>query len=368
MTLRAGFVGAGRMADLHARCLADVDGCEVAGFVDVDAGRAAAARETHGAAFADTTLEPHLHELDAVWVTTPPFAHREPAETALAADVAVYLEKPLAVAPADARAIADAAAASDAPSTVGYHYREESVVRTLRDLRAAGRLGEPLSFAGTWWGWIGPLTWWKDAARSGGQTVEQATHLYDLARTILGEAERVSAVADTLAYADDPEMTGEDVASASVRFERGVGSFTTTCAAHDYTVRAELLYEDATVRIPSFKRLEVHYEEDPVETYEFDDEGDYLHPPNPAYRRLDRRFVEAVRDGDEGPVPPADALRTYELTRAVLRAAETGESVVPGADRGDGDGDGGGTDGTGGDGGGTDGTGGDGGTEEGADA
>lgn len=331
MTLTAGFVGAGRMADLHARCLADVDGCEVAGFVDVDADRAAAAREAHDADFAATTLEPHLHELDAVWVTTPPFAHREPAAAALAADVGVYLEKPLAVDPGDARAVADAAAASDAPCTVGYHYREESVVRTLRELRTEGRLGEPLSFAGTWWGWIGPLPWWKDASRSGGQTVEQATHLYDLARTVLGEPVRVSAVADTLAFADDPEMTGEDVASASVRFERGVGSFTTTCAAHDYTVRAELLFSEATVRMPSFKRLEVHYEEDPVETYAFDDEGDYLHPPNPAYRRLDRKFVDAVRDGGEGPVTAADARRTYELTRAVCRAAETGESVVPGA-------------------------------------
>jgi predicted dehydrogenase len=328
MTIEIAMVGAGRMGDLHARCLREIDGAEVVGFVDVDPDAAASARADHDAAFDDTELPPHLGDVDAVWVTTPPFAHREPAVAALEAGVHVYLEKPIATERADAEAIADAAAGSDAACTVGYHYREESVIRTLRDLEVDGRLGAPIAFAGTWWGWIGPLDWWRDASLSGGQTVEQATHLYDLGRYLLGDARRVSAEVDQLAHDDDPEMTGEDVVSASVRFDDGIGTFTTTCAATEYTVRAEAVYEEATVRIPHFKRLEVHYDANPTEVYEFD-EGTYLHPPNPAYRRLDRRFVEAIRTGEPAPVPVADALRTDALTRAVHRAAEAGEAVQP---------------------------------------
>lgn len=71
-------------------------------------------------------------ELDAVIVATPPETHADLASAALARSLAVLVEKPLAPSLADARRLADAAAAANRPVMVGFNRRRLPAAERLR--------------------------------------------------------------------------------------------------------------------------------------------------------------------------------------------------------------------------------------------
>ncbi len=82
-------------------------------------------------------------ELDAVVVSTPPNTHAEPTLAALERRLHVFVEKPIALAPADARRMEEAAAKAERTLMVGYNARGMGSWRTVKRLlsdRAIGTL------------------------------------------------------------------------------------------------------------------------------------------------------------------------------------------------------------------------------------
>lgn len=80
-------------------------------------------------------------KIDAVFVCTPDFLHAEHAIAALRADKHVFLEKPMAITIADCDAILAAAKASRGKLYVGHNMRFFPVVKKMREIIAAGRIG-----------------------------------------------------------------------------------------------------------------------------------------------------------------------------------------------------------------------------------
>jgi len=107
--LRAGVIGAGVFGGYHAAKWASFPGVRLAGVHDPHPDRAQALAERHGGeAFAD--LASLLDAVDLVSIAAPAHTHADLALRALEAGRPVYVEKPLAVEPGDADAIAAAAA------------------------------------------------------------------------------------------------------------------------------------------------------------------------------------------------------------------------------------------------------------------
>src|SRR4051812_15358679 len=93
-TLRVGIVGAGRMGRERARA-AKLLGAEVVAVCDPDLERATAlASDVHAEVLPDTA---HLDmsELDVLFECTPPAARGGVQEKAIAAGVALFVEKPI---------------------------------------------------------------------------------------------------------------------------------------------------------------------------------------------------------------------------------------------------------------------------------
>src|SRR5215217_7006929 len=78
--LRLGFVGTGGVATRHATILSGFDDVALVAATDVDPTRAAAFSEQFGAEAVDDVAALLTHELDAVYVCVPPFAHRPRSE------------------------------------------------------------------------------------------------------------------------------------------------------------------------------------------------------------------------------------------------------------------------------------------------
>jgi predicted dehydrogenase len=125
-------LGAGAMGAHHARVIAHHPGAELGLVVDVDESRARAVADDSGAKWATDPSEALDH--DAVVVAVPTEAHLAAVRPLLWADRPVLVEKPVATATADVRAMTELAADRDVPFLCGFVERFNPVVRTALDL------------------------------------------------------------------------------------------------------------------------------------------------------------------------------------------------------------------------------------------
>lgn len=96
-TRRVALLGAGYIADWHAKCLKSVAGVELVAVCDQAQARAEALAATYGIARTYGSLEAMLQaeKLDAVHILLPPDLHFSAASTVIEAGVSVFLEKPM---------------------------------------------------------------------------------------------------------------------------------------------------------------------------------------------------------------------------------------------------------------------------------
>jgi predicted dehydrogenase len=307
---RIGFVGAGGVAARHAGTLAKFPDTTLVAVTDPDSARAKSFGRKFGLAAVpdvDRLLETGLN---AVYVCVPPFAHGPVEEAVASAGLDLFVEKPIALDYATAERVAEAVAAAGVVSAVGHHWRYAASVglaqRLLRDTPVRLVLG-------AWLDRVPPVEWWAQRGHSGGQIIEQAVHILDLARLLAGEVAEVYAAAnENPPTAPDADVDG--ATAATLRFTGGaVGTLAATCLL-GWKHRAGLeIYADD---------LALNLTEDGI-----DIRGSGLRQwqpvdPGEAKRAADRAFVDAVLgNGDDIRVPYREALRTHRLACAVARAA-----------------------------------------------
>ena len=92
-----GFIGAGAIANFHARAVAAARGARAIGVVSRRRSTAEAFAKEHGLGFASDSVSELLKQpgLDAVCITTPSALHLEPALAAIRAGKHLMIEKPL---------------------------------------------------------------------------------------------------------------------------------------------------------------------------------------------------------------------------------------------------------------------------------
>jgi predicted dehydrogenase len=254
--------------------------------------------------------------VDAVYVCVPPFAHG-PAERAIvAADLPLFVEKPIALDKVAASDIADLIAARSLTSAVGHHWRYLATVDRARALldRRPIRL-----VTGRWLDKVPPVRWWPHRDKSGGPIVEQAAHVLDLARYLCGEVAEVFAAGNGV----PPAVPGADIDGATVatlRFASGAVGTLAATSVLGWKERAGLeIYADGLAVKLSETELVVRQGDD-TDTVQVD--------PDSARIAVDRAFVDAVRGaGDDIRVPYAEALRTHALALAVAESAASGRPI-----------------------------------------
>ncbi|WP_367573419.1 Gfo/Idh/MocA family protein [Streptomyces griseoaurantiacus] len=178
-------------------------------------GRAEQAAEQYGFATAtrdwrEIVADPRVR---AVSIAAPNFLHREIGTAMAEAGKHLWIEKPVGLTAADARAVAEAVAGAGVQGTVGFNYRNAPAVRYARELIAEGAVGRVTHvrirlFSDYAAHPDAALTWRYERERGGsGVLGDLASHGVDLARFLLGEIEAL--VADTAVFlAERPRPTG----------------------------------------------------------------------------------------------------------------------------------------------------------------
>ena len=317
-------VGAGFIAGRHLAALAGFDDVRVVAVADEVPGRAEETAARWGArAYPDGAALLAAEELDAVWFCVPPFAHGPLEAAALARRLPFFVEKPLATDLATAREVARGVRETGVVTAVGYHWRHLDVVA-----RAAELLRDvPVQLVtGCWPARTPPAPWWSLRSRSGGQVVEQTTHLFDLARHLVGEVETVSAAELTRPRAGLPAADAPTAATALLTFASGaVGTISSTSAlGWRHAVGLQLLGAGCAVEL-----TEGGLTDHELRVRTADGEWSTASDEDPVARE-DREFLDAVRGGTPVRVPYEEALRTHALAWAADRSAREGRPVRPG--------------------------------------
>ena len=94
--VRLGFIGTGGNMNRHLRELTEIGGSTFVAFCDIVVEKAEQAVTQYGGkAYADYNEMLAREELDAVYISIPPFAHGAPERAVIDAGLAMFVEKPV---------------------------------------------------------------------------------------------------------------------------------------------------------------------------------------------------------------------------------------------------------------------------------
>lgn len=324
--VRIGFIGAGGIAHRHVGVLQNLPEARLTAFADLDLGRAEslAGRAGNGAkAYGDYRAMLDGETLDALYICVPPFVHGlavdAPEAAALERKLPFFVEKPLSVDYETARAISVEVERANLVTAVGYHWRYLDTTEQAKQLLAQ----TPARLAlGYWLDSTPPPAWWHKEAQSGGQFIEQTTHIFDLARYLLGDVETVYAVGSHLNRAGYPDLDVCDVSAATLTFASGaIGQMASTCLLHwNHRAGLHLFGEGMAVELSDREILVDVGQGRPVTGSQVD----------PVVLE-DQDFLHAVM-GQENRIrsPYAESLKTHRVTTLAAKSIQEGRALPVG--------------------------------------
>ena len=219
-----GIIGAGMIAELHAKSMQTLDNVELVGIFDTNA----AAAEKRAAQFqckAYSKFDEFLADpaIEAVTIATPSGMHGKVAIPAARAGKHILCEKPLEITLEKVDAIIQACDENNVLLSPVFQTRFTKPVQLVREAMRSGRFGrmvlasaqmrwyrDPAYYSGS--SWRG--TWAMDG---GGALMNQAIHMIDLLIYINGAPEEVFAFAGTLTHS----IEVEDNLCATVKYRNG---------------------------------------------------------------------------------------------------------------------------------------------------
>lgn len=319
MSIKVGFIGTGGIANAHMRCLSEIPDAEMVAFCDIVEEKAQDAAEKHnGKAFTDHKAMFDAVEMDALYICLPPHAHTDQELMAAERGIPFLAEKPITRTWEKAKEIEAAVERAGLITSVGYHWRYYDVTERAKKELEGKTIGMVL---GWWMGGLPGVAWWRVFEQSGGQILEQTTHICDLVRCYAGDVKRVYAAFALRALQDTPNLDVPDVGTVAMEFESGaVGTISNSCMApRGYLTGLDVVCRDFVLQQRAGK-LTIR---GPDGAEEFED------PANPKQEQSEV-FIEAVRTGDGSKIKSsyADGVKSLAISLAALKSQETREPVA----------------------------------------
>ncbi|MCX7281020.1 MAG: Gfo/Idh/MocA family oxidoreductase [Alphaproteobacteria bacterium] len=192
--IRTAVIGTGFMGRVHLEALRRIEHVDVVEVAATSPDKAHAAAEGYNVPKSTSDWQDAMRDpsIDAVHVCTPNDSHFPIAKAALEAGKHVLCEKPLAMSSAQARELAELAAARKLRNALSHNLRFYPMVQQMRAMREAGAFGEILVVQGTysqdWMLYETDWNWRVDPSVSGPSRVmaDIGSHFFDMAEHVTG--------------------------------------------------------------------------------------------------------------------------------------------------------------------------------------
>jgi predicted dehydrogenase len=328
--MKIAFIGAGGIAGNYRGSLKKLQR-PIAAICDINAERAAqVAKAENATAYTNHAEMLEKEKPDVVFICIPPGAHTtqvaDAARTVRFAQprtgtfvgsrrAAVFVAKPIALDIDTANRTLDVIDKAGVLNQVGYMARYSDITAKAKEIIGERKLS--MGFGRFLCRMGASHPWWGKFAISGGQMLEQSTHVFDLLRYFLGDVTEVQAfgIKDvSKSIADFEECT-----VCNLHFANGaVGNVTSTCVAGaPEGFVAELVGDNLYLKFILDLKLRGS-----VEGKQIDYDG-----VESGYFRQVEQFMQAIETNDQSLIRSnyADAVKTLAVTLAANRSLETGQ-------------------------------------------
>ncbi|GGF95526.1 Gfo/Idh/MocA family protein [Paenibacillus abyssi] len=320
MTLHIGLIGTGWFAKMHGEMLAGMEGVTVSAICGSSKEKSDLMAGYFDGARGYSTVQDMLdaQKLDAVYVCVPPFAHGDIERELVERGIPFFVEKPLGVDLATPSKILKSIEEKQLLTSVGYHFRYMDSTAQAKRILEDRTIGMAV---GRWMGNMPSVYWWRNLHSSGGQMVEQTTHIVDLLRYLLGEVTEVyAAYGQQVMHNKEEAVTVPDVGTVSMKLASGaVAAIVNTCILSEGFSSGLQIYTNGGTLELTGGALSDRSGERATE---------FKNVSNP-YENENKAFLHAVRTGDSSGILStyADAWRTQQVTVAANESAQSGLPV-----------------------------------------
>ena len=275
-------------------------------------------------------------DVDVVSIATPPDVQPEIALAAIEKGKAVFCEKPLSVAIADAEKLVIAANRTGVANTVNFEFPQGDTWLRARKLIGEDAIGRIKTIEVSWHVLIYAnrmrlKNWKTDAARGGGALFNFVSHVFHYLELIGGRINRISAHLHSTRV-DAPQ--GDTLVQAMVEFESGAtGSIAVNTDTGPTNIHRVAFYGDkGTILlenqskdyIDGFRLWHGRRDQDTMQLVESRARNESAEDGRSvATSRLVRLFVDSIESGVATGPTFEDALRVQRLLDAARRSHET---------------------------------------------
>ncbi|WP_226668109.1 Gfo/Idh/MocA family protein [Metabacillus litoralis] len=319
--LKIGIIGTGWFSGVHANILNQMEDIQIKGICGTSKDKAEkyASNYPDATGYGDVKEMLDSEDLNAVYICIPPFAHGEIELELIKRGIPFLVEKPLSVDLDIPYEVITKLKAQKVITSVGYHFRYRESVESLRNELDQSTLG---MVTGEWMGSMPTVSWWRNQQTSGGQFIEQTTHLVDLLRYTVGEVEEVYAAYGSRSLSTQYDnVTVSDIGTVTLKFRNGeIANLSNTCILPEGDSSVGLdFYTNKGIFQLGFHSLDISKEGKKSSIVDSTD----------PYLKENQAFLHAVKTGDSSKILSnyEDAYKTQEITVAALKSAETGLPV-----------------------------------------
>lgn len=322
-SVKVGIIGCGWFGNFHLNNLLKMEDVEVTALVSTNSEKL---QET-AKKLPQARLYKDYHDLfdneklDAVFICVPPNSHGDIELLAAAHGIHIYVEKPIEISMERAEMIEKAICDAGILSSCGYHERYNTAVNEAKSYVASREIG---LVAGQWLGGMPGVKWWRRKEGSGGQIVEQTTHIFDMLRYFFGEVQTVYCKAVTGLITDVPDYNIEDASIAVVNFENGiVANIQTGCYFNDKVdgkIGMQIYCRDCIVEYDWMKEIR----------YITKEKSEKVPAEFTSHFYAAQAFIQAVKTNDASLIrsPYSDAIKTLALTLAANDSIKSGLPIA----------------------------------------
>ncbi|RLD80559.1 MAG: hypothetical protein DRJ10_07255 [Bacteroidetes bacterium] len=219
-------IGAGYIADFHARGLQSISDIEIVAVVakELDEAKVFASKYKIKDAYSDISNIIKRDDIDAVIIGTPNQFHAPYAIDFLKNGKDVFLEKPMGINAEEGRQINEASKKYNQLVMVGHMWRFDADTNYIKDTVDSGKLGKIFKTKGygiheNW----GPDGWFtKKELAGGGALADMGVHAIDTVRYILGDPKPINVYARISTNFGDYDV--DDTGIILITWDNGVES------------------------------------------------------------------------------------------------------------------------------------------------
>lgn len=325
-SLAIGIIGAGRMGRHHYNAITAY-GARVVAVHDVQLEAAQELATLANAELATDVLSDFFDvEIDGVVITTPPPIRLEPIQIACERGIALMIEKPPALNINDGQKCLECIKKADVIAAVGFQLRYHPLYEQLKALIASKtvHLVRTVCTINYYLNFQMP-TWFLQSEISGGPLAEQAVHVLDCARFVLGNPKPLQAHALAIKNMalERTEFDAENAIQMTYELDNGVfGTHMNHCGTEGFCFDVEV--------VGPHLRLQANMADNAICGYL---NGETVNDPAASQNSLglDKTgaWLRAIETGDRSLIrsPFADALQTLALIEAAIKSRNTGKFI-----------------------------------------